>query len=267
MRAYLSILKVRFIMLLQYRVAAIAGGCTQLLFGFIMIMILDAFYSSSTAIQPISFSQTVTYMWLNQALLATVMPWGGDNEIETMIRSGNVAYELCRPVDLYNLWFSRAIALRTAPTILRAIPIAAVAFLVPGRYSLQLPASLQHFLAWILAMIGSVFISAAITNLINVSTLWTISGLGFKRLIPAFVIFASGALIPLPLFPQWLRTILDILPFSGLVDIPMRFYTGHLSVSMLFPLFGKQLLWAITLIWMGRMFLKRSMKQVVVQGG
>ena len=42
----------------------------------------------------------VTYVWLGQAfLLLTMLTIDGD--LHAMIRTGNVAYELLRPVDLY----------------------------------------------------------------------------------------------------------------------------------------------------------------------
>ena len=62
-----------------------------------------------------AFAQVASYVWLGQALLA-MLPWNVDAEIRAMIRSGAVAYELCRPIDLYGLWFARALAQRTAPT-------------------------------------------------------------------------------------------------------------------------------------------------------
>ena len=47
-----------------------------------------------------------------------------------MVRTGAVAYELCRPLDLYALWYARAIAWRTAPVLLRAVPMFVFAMVV-----------------------------------------------------------------------------------------------------------------------------------------
>ena len=76
-----------------------------------------------------TFAEIVSYVWLGQALLA-MLPWNADAEIRAMIRSGAVAYELCRPIDLYSLWFVRALAWRTAPTILRAVPMCLIAAVI-----------------------------------------------------------------------------------------------------------------------------------------
>jgi ABC-2 type transport system permease protein len=129
LRPYRAILSARFRMLLQYRAAALAGLWTQIFFGLVLVMIYEAFYRSTTARQPMTFAEVVSYVWLGQALLA-MLPWNADPEIRAMVRGGGVAYELCRPVDLYALWYARAVALRTAPTILRAVPMSVFAAVV-----------------------------------------------------------------------------------------------------------------------------------------
>jgi len=267
MTAYISIVKLRFMLLIQYRVAAIAGICTQFLFGFVRVMVIAAFYASSTGTEPMSYAQTVTYIWISQAFLG-MLPWNGDAEIQGMISSGNVAYELCRPLDLYNHWFCRAFAQRTAPTLLRAIPLFIVTlFFLPEKYSMQPPDSFASFGTWILVTIGALMLSCAITNIFNISMLWTISGDGIKRLLPALVMIFSGMTVPLPLFPSWMQPILRVLPFSGLVDTPMRFYLGHIKPSGIIPFLFHQLIWTWILILFGKWLISRGLKRIEVQGG
>lgn len=267
MRAYLSIIKIRFILLLQYRMAAIAGVCTQFFFGLIRVMVFYAFYSATTDKVPLTYSQAVTYIWMGQAMFSMV-PWNGDSEVQNLIRTGNVSYELLRPINLYNHWFSRAFALRTAPTILRAVPMFTIAlFLLPKDYGMMFPPSLGALAGWIITTFGALVISCTITNIINIITLGSISGDGITRLFSAIVTLSSGMIVPLPLFPEWLKRILIILPFSGLLDIPSRFYTGHVPFNQLYIYLIFQIVWVILLYGLGRWLLNRKLKGIVVQGG
>lgn len=267
MRAYISIIKIRFILLLQYRMAAIAGICTQFFFGIVRVMVFYAFYSSTTGEVPLTYHQAITYIWMGQAMFSMV-PWNGDAEIQNLIRTGNVSYELLRPINLYNQWFCRAFALRTAPTILRAIPMfIIVLFLLPKDYGMMLPPTLSALIGCIFTTFGALLISCTITNIINICTLWSISGDGIIRLLSAIVTFSSGMIVPLPLFPDWLKNILEILPFSGLVDIPLRFYTGHIPISQLPKYFIFQIFWLIILYIFGQWLLNKKLKGIVVQGG
>lgn len=266
MKAYLSIIRIRFNLLLQYRVAAIAGAVTQLFFGMIMVMVLYGFYSSSTREMPIDYKVAITYIWIGQAMLG-MLPWNGDSEIQNLIRTGNVTYELIRPMNLYNYWFARAFALRTAPTLLKSIPLFIIALLLPKDLRMELPPNSLSFLGWIITTFGALVISCSITNIINITTLYSLSGDGIQRLLSAIVTVFSGMIVPLPLFPDKLKQVINLLPFSGLVDIPARFYTGEIGFEQLPRYLGFQILWAIIIYILGQWILNKKIKDLVVQGG
>lgn len=263
MKSYWAVVSARFRVLLQYRAAALAGVGTQLFWGLIRVMIFEAFYRSTAVPQPMSFPEVVTYVWLGQAFLA-LLPWNVDADIRGMVRSGNVAYELVRPLDLYAFWFSRALAMRTAPTLLRAVPIFIVAGIFFGMAS---PPSWASAWAWVSAILGALLLSCALTTLLNISLLWAISGDGITILVNAAVILLSGLVIPLPLFPDWTKPILNLLPFRGLGDTPFRLYTGHIPPDQVVAVVAHQIVWTLALIALGRWMLGRGMRQVVVQGG
>jgi ABC-2 type transport system permease protein len=262
MKAYLSVLSARLRMLLQYRAAAAAGFGTQVFWGLIRIMIYEAFYRSSTA-APLRFEQMVSYIWLGQAMFA-LLPWGGDNEVQGMIRTGTVAYEMLRPLDLYGLWYSRAVAGRLAPTLLRSIPLFVVAGLFFG---LRPPPSWGSAAAWIAASLGALLLSAAISTLITISLLWTISGEGALRLTMAVLPLLSGLIVPVPFFPAWAQPVLRFLPFHDLMDAPFRLYLGDIPLERLAAVLAHQAAWLAALVALGRWLLARAARRLVVQGG
>lgn len=263
MRAYWAIISARFRTLLQYRVAAVAGLGTQLFWGLIRVMIFAAFYRSTKSSQPMTYPEVVTYIWLGQALFA-MLPWSIDGDIRAMMRTGTVAYELLRPMDLYWTWYCRAIAMRIAPTLLRAIPLVVIAMPFLG---MRPPASAGSGLAWAAATVGALAVGCAITNLISVSLFWTISGEGVSRLIPVAVWMFSGSVIPLPLLPGWAQSALYALPFRDLVDTPFRLYLGHIPACDIWFVLARQTMWTIALVTLGRWILARCTRMLVVQGG
>jgi ABC-2 type transport system permease protein len=268
---YLAVVSARFRMLLQYRAAAVAGLWTQIVFGLVLLGVYEAFYRSTTRAQPMSFPEIVSYVWLGQALLA-MLPWNADGDVRAMVRSGAVAYELCRPIDLYGLWYARAVAWRTAPTVLRAAPmclIAAIGLPLVGldEWRLAPPPSIASAAAFAAALVCALLLGCALTVLINVSLLWTLSGEGAVILMTAIVVFCSGMLIPIPLFPEWATPLLQALPFAGLVDLPFRVFTGHIPPGAAATVLLRQLAWTAALVLLGRWLLGRGLRRVVVQGG
>lgn len=263
MRGYTAVLSARFRTLLQYRAAAAAGLGTQLFWGLIRIMIFEAFYRASSSAQPMTIQTVVGYVWLGQAFIL-VQPWSVDRDVRDQIRSGAVAYELLRPLDLYGFWFSRAIAMKTAPTLLRSIPLLTIALLFLG---LPAPPSLESGMAFGIALAGAVLLSSAITVLMNISLLWTISGEGISGLVPSLGFILSGMIVPLPLYPVWCQPILDALPFRHIADVPFRLYLGHLPPSAIWDVLILEGVWLAILVVGGRSLLAIARRRLVVQGG
>jgi ABC-2 type transport system permease protein len=258
-------------MLLQYRAAAIAGVFTQSFWGFVRIMILEAFYRSNTSASPMNLTEMSAYVWLGQALLA-ILPWNADPEVRSMVRTGSVAYELARPIDLYGMWYARSVAIRTAPTLLRCIPMTIFAmFVLPmiglGEWRLTPPPSIESLLAFLVALVGAIALSCAFTMLVNLSVLWTMSVDGLTVIAVSFVILCSGMVIPLPLFPPWSQWIFRSLPFAGMVDLPFRLYAGNLAARDLLWVMLHQWIWVATFVLFGRWWLAHLTKRMVVQGG
>lgn len=263
MRPYRAILSARFRTLLQYRAAAVAGLGTQLFFGYVLVKGYQAFYAATDAPQPISISQIITYVWLGQAMLG-LLPWIADPDVRRAVREGSVAYDMLRPVHVYWLWYSRALARRTAPTLLRAVPMFVIAGLFLG---LQGPASWASGAAWLAATVGAVLLASAIATILGITLLWTVSGQGVNQLVPAMVMLFSGFLVPIPLFPKWAQTVLYTLPFRGIIDIPFRLYLGHIPPGDAFPMLLHQWTWILVLVLIGQWALGRGLRRLVVQGG
>lgn len=216
--------------------------------------------------------EAVGYVWLGQAFLLAIVPRGGDKEIQELIRSGAVGYDLLRPTDLYNFWFTRAIALRTAPLLLRAVPILCISiFLFPlvrlQSWSISFPPSCASLVAFLLSFIGAILLSCALTMLLTVSLMWTLSGEGINSILPSLITIFSGMIVPLPLFPEWIKPLLNALPFSGLLDQPFRLFTGNLPPNALSHVLLHQAFWIVALVILGRVLVRRGIRKLVIQGG
>ena len=152
MKAYLSFFRIRFLAGLQYRTAAWAGIATQFAWGGMNLLMYAAFYKTGADAFPMEFAALSDYIWLQQAFLALFMTWYFDGEILDAVVTGSVAYELCRPADLYAMWFVKGLAVRTSRALLRFAPILLVAVFLPAPYSLGLPAGTLAALLFVFSM-------------------------------------------------------------------------------------------------------------------
>ncbi|HHT91290.1 MAG: ABC transporter permease [Limnochordia bacterium] len=267
MKEYLALFRVRFITSLQYRAAALAGIATQFAWGFMELLAFSAFYKVNPGAFPMEFRQVVTYIWIQQAFLAMFMVWFYENEIFAAIQSGAIAYELVRPVDLYNRWFSSSVANRLAKAVLRSMPILIVAFLVPPPLRMSLPPSGGQFALFFLSTFLALGVVVSFNMLVYISTFYTLSPVGARIIAAMLADFLAGSIIPLPFFPAGFRYVAELLPFAAMQNMPLRIYSGHISGTAALYGIGFQIVWLITLVGLGKFLMKHALRRVVVQGG
>ena len=267
LKKYLSFFRLRFAMGLQYRTAALAGIVTQFFWGFMQIMVLYAFYRADAAAFPMSFSAAVSYIWLQQAFLAIFAGWMMENEIFDSIVTGNIVYELCRPIRIYNMWFFRSVAHRMAKAVLRCFPILAVAVFLPEPYGMKLPVDLLHFLLFCVALVLGLLVTVSFCMVVYILTFFTISPQGLRMLFISAVEFLSGGVIPLPFFPDAIKKILELLPFASMQNAALCIYSGSFSPTQTYRAIGLQIFWLVTMVGTGKLLCYVAEKKITVQGG
>lgn len=267
MKKYLSFFRLRFTMGLQYRAAALGGLVCQFFWGAMAILAFKAFYETDPAAFPMSLQATASYLWLQQALLTMLGMGGIDPDFFNVIQNGNVAYELCRPVDVYGMWFSRSAATRVANALLRCIPVLAVAALIPAPYGLMAPPDLLTFLLFLVSLTLALAVITAIGMIVYMITFHTISSRGVRLIAVNICDFFSGDIVPLPFFPDGFRQFCELLPFSATANVPLRIYTGDLAGPEMVRLMLLQVFWAVALILVGKALERKELKQVTIQGG
>ncbi len=266
LKPYFALFKIRLIAGLQYRAAAWSGVATQFFWGFMLLSIYLAFYRSGGQ-SSMPWPQLVSYMWLKQAFLSLTMLWWQDGELLSSITNGQVAYELCRPTNLFGLWYARLMAVRISNVLLRFGPVMVLGFLLPAAYRLSPPASAGALGLFLLSITFAALLNVAISMFIYILTFITLSPKGSKLLIIVTSDFLMGSIIPIPLMPERLQRVLNFFPFRYISDLPFRLWSGNIAGREALWQIGVQLCWVVGLLCLGALSFRRVLKKVVVQGG
>ena len=267
MRGYIKYFKTQAINELQYKAAAFAGISTQVFWGFLNAMVYVAFYSHVSVNVEITLPQLITYVWLNQAFLRLVYVRIVDNSILKQIKNGNVAYELCRPYNLYNWWFIKYLSQKYASVLLRCLPIIILGILLPAPYSLLAPPSFLNLILFVISLILGSFVLIAIQLIILSIAFFTNESKGIYDILFIIGDILAGAVFPLPLMPKIVQQVSSYLPFRLIADLPFRVYSGNINVSTAYTSIIAQILWLIILFILGQLIMKVALKKVCVQGG
>ena len=263
MKAYLSVLRMRTRMELQYRGAMIGGIVCQMFFGIVLIALYRALYAGNPQDMPIE--HVVNYVWLQQAFFRMLL--ASDPDLLDKIRSGNISYDMCRPVNMYWFYYCRVAAQKMTGSLMRGIPMIVFAALVPEGWGLMLPASAAGLACGILALILGLLCVSALENITMGFTMRTLDSRGMQAMLNMILMIFAGNILPLTLFPDSWQKVIRLLPYAQALDAPIRLYPGDTPVSSAWQIFLIQCIWIVVLISLGVCFWRRNQKLIVIQGG
>lgn len=267
MRTFRKIFKTNMLEELQYKGAYISGVICQFAFGFMYILLYQAFFEAGVP-QDFNTAQMVSYVWLGQAFFAMFSYFDlNKNEITRPIINGNVSYQLIKPVNIYDFWIKQVITRSITKTIVRSIPLLTIAFLLPAGFGLGLPVSIWNFLLFAISVVFGCLLMATIKMFAYIFVLYTLDAKGVFALVMSIFGFLGGSIIPIPLLPQSLQNILNFMPFRYVSDLPYRIYIGNLDLTTCLWQIGVQVVWIVALYLLGKFLLNKKSKKLVVQGG
>ncbi|MCX4908368.1 ABC-2 family transporter protein [Streptomyces sp. NBC_00878] len=249
-----------------YRVATAAGVFTNTVFGLILAYTYIALWDERPGLGGYDQSQAVTYVWLGQGLLAAVAVLGGgfEEEMVERIRTGDIAIDLYRPVDLQMWWLAAEAGRAGFQLVGRGVVPMAFGGLV---FHLALPADVGTWLAFLVAVVLGVLVSFAIRYIVALLAFWFMDGTGVQQLAVLAGIFFSGMTLPLNVFPGALGELARALPWSALIQAPADILLGERTGLGLLRTYVFQAAWAVGLLAVGRLVQSAATRRVVVQGG
>lgn len=247
-----------------YRQAAVAGVFVNTVFGVIKLSILLAVARSAggsvAGYDPAALS---TYAWVSQGMIAVVMifTW---TELADRVRTGDIAVDLARPVDLQLAWLAADLGRAGWGLVSRAaVPIAFGALFFGFHWPTD-PAALALLPVSVLL---AVLISFSCRFLVNLLAFWLTEIRGIVLLYVLVSGLLGGHLVPVQLFPGWLQSLAYATPFPAMVQLPINLVTGLTTGADAVREIAEQVAWAAALLLVSRVVLARATRTLVVQGG
>jgi len=176
----------------------------------------------------------IALMIVNQATYTWIM-----YEYEYRVRQGYLSFALLRPVhpihsDIADNLSSKLI---TLPLVLGVAAVLAL-FFHPA-------AGLQFWaaLAFIPALVLAFFVRFLIEWTLALAAFWTTRVGAINQVYFVLMLFLSGQIAPLTLFPSWLQAAAFVLPFRWMLGFPVELLLGRLSPRQALEGLGMQAVW------------------------
>jgi ABC-2 type transport system permease protein len=237
---------------------------TQIVGMAIMSFFWRAIYASAAGdtIGGLTLQQTLNYVLLAQ-ILAPLVESRFIFHLGFLLREGQLAVELARPLDLQGRYLVENLAELLTDLTLKA-PLLLVAWLVFG---LQLPGDPRVWGAFCVALLLGRLVFFCFNWLFCSLAFYTTETWGLSVLYEGMAKFFSGALLPLTLLPGWLQTLAFALPFAQILYAPVALLSGITPVEAAPRTWLVQLAWAIGLGLLSRLAFNLGLRKITVQGG
>ncbi len=263
MRLYWEIARRGYRRYSAYPGATVAGIFTNTVFGFMLAYILLAVFRERETVGSYDASDAVTYVWLSQGLLMTIYIWGW-YEVALRVQSGDVATDLQRPLDFQRYWLAQDLGRALYHALFRGVPPFLVGALA---FDVRIPADALVWVAFALSVVLAVCASFAFRFLFNLAAFWLLDYRGVAGISILVAMLLSGFLVPLAMFPDSVRALIYVLPFSAMVAIPIDVFLGKLTGADLAVALLLQAFWAVAMLLLGRLMLAAALRKLVIQGG
>lgn len=247
-----------------YPLAALAGVAANSMFGLVKAsVLLAAVGAAGGSLRGYGTTTMAAYVWISQGLIGFIQPWGG-SQIATTTRSGQVAIDLTRPVDLQHAHIADDVGRGLFGLIPRTLPTLAVGALTTGLF---LPGTAAPYLLGVTSAILAVVLSSACRYALGVLGFWVVDARGLQTLYMVFGSFLAGLFVPLPLMPPWLQTVAACTPFPSLLMSPVDLLSGRVTGMSAYVVLVQQALWLAAVWALGAWLTRAGSRRLEIQGG
>lgn len=239
-----------------------------LLSSWILVHVWKAVFAGSASLQgEYTEGEFVTYVAVAQVANLARMGFSNRQIVYRAmgyVRSGQIAVDLVRPVDVQGLRYAEWAAVFVCDAVLVAVPVWLVWYVLGG---IDAPATPLYGALFLLSFLLGWFVMAGLHYLVNMASIWTEDFLGIQMARTALQEFFGGSLIPLAIMPAAFLAVAAALPFQAIVFTPVWIYLGRLEGWPLVWALAVQLLWGTAFLLLGRVLWRRAAPHLRVLGG
>ncbi|MDY8025791.1 ABC transporter permease [Paenibacillus polymyxa] len=260
---YTDFIRIRFLTMLAYRVNYYSGILIYCMNIGVYYFTYKAIYGDAGSIGGFTAAQMTTYVavsWMARAFYFNNL----DREISTDIRDGSIAIQMIRPYNYVLVKFMQGLGEGMFRFMLFMIPGMAIAMLL---FPVKLPTDPVAWVGFLVMLFFSFMINTQINIITGLTAFFIENNEGMMRMKRVVVDLFSGLILPISLFPGWLATIAQWMPFQAITYLPGSVFTGRVKGVGIWNVLGIQVIWLVVLLVPMIIIWRLARRRLFVQGG
>jgi ABC-2 type transport system permease protein len=162
--------------------------------------------------------------YLATLLVRRITGCGIVQDLEDLVRTGELAAYLVKPLGVAHYFFARVTTQRVVAVGFLAVPVGVGMLLTPG---LQFDLGPANLLLFVIACGVGLLFEFITQYFIGGLSFWIVQARGINIAYSFVKMFFGGYLAPLALFPPSLQSILRWLPFQSSIGLPVDILAGR----------------------------------------
>ena len=196
--------------------------------------------------------------------ISNLLGWAGENKLSKEIKTGQVVARCIRPAAFLTQFLAEALGTLLTQGAVNLF-VVFVGFLCFGEY-MTLP-SVSVLPAFILCLVLAVVLRLMVTDVFSLLCFFTTGYLGIAWTRTALFDFFSGAMIPVALFPGWLRTAACYTPFPYMLQVPVAVLLSQDTLVGLPEVYLLQVFWILVFLGLHGIIYGLARRNLTIAGG
>lgn len=205
----------------------------------------------------------LAFVWLGQGMLGLINVYGKD-VLGERIKSGDIAIDFLRPVDLQAAGLATFLGARLFTLLPRGIPSVLIGAVFTG---MAMPRAVWPYLLGALSVLLAMSLSYSCVYVLNIVGLWLVETRGLQVTYSVVAGFFCGLYVPVGIFPGWLQTLAYATPFPSTLMTPVDVLSGRVQGWSALGLVLTQLGWLAAVLALGHLLTRAGRRRLEVQGG
>lgn len=171
---------------------------------------------------------------------------------------------MIRPYNYVLVKFMQGLGEGMFRFLLFMIPGMAIAMLL---FPVTLPSDPVAWVGFLVMLFFSFLINTQINIITGLTAFFIENNEGMMRMKRVVVDLFSGLILPISLFPGWLATIAQWMPFQAITYLPGSVFTGRVKGVGIWNVLGIQIIWLVVLLVPMIIIWRLARRRLFVQGG
>lgn len=264
MKRYISIAKGFLLERMIYRFSLFFNAVEKYVYIVLVFFLWRAIYKSlGDKSLSMNFEETFTYLSLATVVFGLFQTWV-DWDISQLMIGGDISIILTKPVDFQIYMFFKRLPWVILNFLTITFPTLVLLIFV---FHMPINKGINMFFFFISIAI-SYLIYFSIDFIVGVTAFYTESIWGLSMTKDALILFLSGGVIPLPLFPENLRRILEFLPFKTIYHMPIEILINkNLNIENILHSLAIQIFWFLVIFSLSRFYYRHAEMVIKINGG